>query len=286
MITLNPSDPRGIVWLASFPRSGGSWMRAFLSNLVAVQSGAPPAADLGAVSRFALEDTVARHYEQFLGRPPVEADPAAIAAARPKVHRFLVDESKGLVLVRTHSANIAAFGVPVVTADVTAGAIYIVRNPLDVAISFAAFHGLSLDDAIRTIGTSGLSTQTTAERVFTLAGSWSENVATWTAAAHPMLIVVRYEDLHEKPAETFGAVATHVQMKHSPEQLAEAIERSSFERLQALEAAHGFAERSPKAEKFFRAGRPGEWRDVLTAEQVERVVAAHRDQMARFGYLP
>jgi hypothetical protein len=176
--------------------------------------------------------------------------------------------------------------VPVVTRELTAGAIYIVRNPLDVAVSFAAFNNLSLDDAIGKISTSGLATQTNEYRVFTLAGSWSENVATWTAAEHPMLIVVRYEDMYEDAEATFGAVADHVRMKHTPEQLKDALERSSFDRLQRIEAARGFAERPSTAERFFRAGKPGQWQDALSPAQVERVVAAHRDQMGRFGYLP
>jgi hypothetical protein len=286
MINIDPSNPRGIVWLASYPRSGNSWMRAFLTNLVAVQAGAPASDDLLSVTNFAIDESAAPLYEEVLGRSPAEAGPAAIAEARPKVHSRLVNQNSGLVLLRTHSANIAAFGVPIVTRDLTAGAIYIVRNPLDVAVSFAAFNNLSIDDAIGKISTSGLATQTNEYRVFTLAGSWSENVATWTAAEHPMLIVVRYEDMYEDAEATFGAVADHVRMKHTPEQLKDALERSSFDRLQRIEAERGFAERPSTAERFFRAGKPGQWQDALSPAQVERVVAAHRDQMGRFGYLP
>jgi hypothetical protein len=67
-------------------------------------------------------------------------------------------------------------------------------------------------------------------------------------------------------------------------QLADAIERSSFGRLRAQEEKEGFRERPKAAERFFREGRAGQWKEVLTAQQVARVASDHGEQMARFGY--
>ena len=70
------------------------------------------------------------------------------------------------------------------------------------------------------------------------------------------------------------------------ERLLRAIERCRFEELRKREEAHGFAERSEFAERFFREGRVGQWREVLSEAQVKRVVAAHRPTMQRHGYYP
>jgi hypothetical protein len=72
----------------------------------------------------------------------------------------------------------------------------------------------------------------------------------------------------------------------SDEQLADAIDRSSFERLREQEENEAFRERSEKAERFFREGRTGQWKEVLTPQQIQRIVDAHGKQMQRFGYLP
>ena len=170
--------------------------------------------------------------------------------------------------------------------EVSAGAIYVVRNPLDVAISFADFRGVSTDTAIANIGTSGASVATTDEQVFTLPGSWSENVSTWTLVKDPSLLVVRYEDMVDRPAETFGTIARHVLMKHTAEQLGAAIAQSSFATLRVLEEESGFSERPANVKRFFREGGHGQWRGLLTQPQIARVVADHREQMMRFGYLP
>ncbi len=69
-------------------------------------------------------------------------------------------------------------------------------------------------------------------------------------------------------------------------QIDEAIRLSSFERLRKQEERLGFSERPEHTERFFREGRAGQWRGILSAAQVDRIVADHGEQMARFGYLP
>jgi hypothetical protein len=85
---------------------------------------------------------------------------------------------------------------------------------------------------------------------------------------------------------TFGGLVQFLRLPVSPERLQRAIELSSFKNLRKKEDETGFAERSKKSERFFRQGKAGGWRDVLTPAQVEAVVAVHEVQMRRFGYWP
>jgi hypothetical protein len=96
---------------------------------------------------------------------------------------------------------------------------------------------------------------------------------------------MRYEQMLAEPEKTFGALARHLLLNPKPEQLALAIERSSFENLRKQEESSGFKEKPHKAERFFRSGRSGEWQDKLTRRQVREIVSAHHVQMQRFGYL-
>jgi hypothetical protein len=62
---------------------------------------------------------------------------------------------------------------------------------------------------------------------------------------------------------------------------------TDFSRLRAQEQAEGFNEKPDKsASPFFREGRVGQWREVLSPAQVARIVAAHRPLMKRFDYVP
>jgi Sulfotransferase domain len=170
--------------------------------------------------------------------------------------------------------------------SVTSGAIYIVRNPLDVAISYAHHLGKPIDFAIDFMNLKSAETTVTEKQVYEVYGSWSQHVLSWTRKPHPAIYVMRYEDMLAEPRKTFGALARHLLFTPSDEQLADAIDRSSFQRLREQEEKAGFKERPDEAERFFRDGRAGQWKEVLTSAQIARIVEAHKEQMERFGYLP
>ena len=97
---------------------------------------------------------------------------------------------------------------------------------------------------------------------------------------------MRYEDMLNDPERSFGAVVKFLGLNASRARLLKAIDQSSFKNMQAQEAQKGFEERSDKSGRFFREGRAGQWREILTPVQIEAVVSVHRQQMARFGYFP
>jgi hypothetical protein len=98
--------------------------------------------------------------------------------------------------------------------------------------------------------------------------------------------VLRYEDLLDKPAKYFAKAAKLIGLGQDRARIERAVKHAGFGTLSSLEKKHGFIEVSDKATRFFRAGRMNQWRDVLSREQVQRIVDAHREQMARFRYVP
>jgi Sulfotransferase domain len=277
----------GIVWLASYPRSGNTWTRNFLHNLFRVLEGehASPQ-DINALGEYTLWDVAGQRFERLLGKPFRAASRGEIAATRGKVQQQIADEADAPVFVKTHNALVLDRGHPTINMGATSGAIYIVRNPLDVAISFAAHFGIDLDAAIDKMGRRGLETDITEHAVYEVYGSWSENVMTWTRKPHRAIYVMRYEDMLERPVETFRGLCRHLLLDPSDTQLARAIELSSFEQAKAQEAEKGYRERPNKSKVFFRAGSAGQWRQQLSPEQISCIVTANREQMARFGYVP
>lgn len=279
------SPVSGIVWLASYPKSGNTWTRTFLHNLFGLLEGKDEEHDINEINEFTTWDLAAKRYEAHLGKPVADADRAEIAATRPLVQAEIAAQTDGLALVKTHHALVMDRGRPTLNFAVTSGAVYLVRNPLDIAVSFAHHMNADIDEAIEQMAMEGMETAVTEKSVYEVYGSWSEHVASWTSKPHRAVCVLRYEDLLERPRESFAALARHLLIRPTPEQLEEAIARSSFARLKAQEDAHGFREKPEKAERFFREGRAGQWRERLTRRQIRRIVRAHAAQMARFGYL-
>ena len=110
--------------------------------------------------------------------------------------------------------------------------------------------------------------------------------SSWTATPHPAFVVVRYEDLLDQPLKAFGAVAKLLGLDRDRERLRRAIRFSSFRELKQQELASGFVEKSPSSRHFFRAGTKNQWIGRLSDAQAALIVARHREQMKRFGYVP
>jgi len=280
------SPDSGIVWLASYPKSGNTWTRAFLSNLLTVMGGEQEELDVNSINRFSLGENFTHFYKEVCGFEAKPDDHRKVAENRHRVQEVIADQFEGLIFCKTHNALVIDRGQSIINFAVTSGAIYIVRNPLDVAISLAHHIGKSIDHAISVMATHDVETPINETRVHEVWGSWSQHVDSWTRKSHPAIYVMRYEDMLNDPEKTFGALAHHLLLNPNADELALAIRRSSFESLRDQEDKDGFQEKSKHADRFFREGRADQWKDTLTQQQVDAVVNAHGEQMKRFGYLP
>ncbi len=277
--------PKGILWLASYPKSGNTWTRTFLHNLLKILEGEDDAQDINEMNEFTTWEISARAYEKHLGKPPKDCDREEIAKVRPKVQEEIAERTDGLALIKTHHALVMDRGVPTINFAVSSGAVYILRNPLDVAISFSHHMSSTVDHAIDEMAMVGLETAVTDKSVYEIYGSWSQHVESWTHKPHRTIYVMRYEDMIANPFRAFGGLARHLLLRPTAEQLGKAIERASFKNLQEQEKKGGFREKPEKAEKFFREGKSGTWREQLNRRQIRRIVQAHHVQMRRFGYI-
>jgi hypothetical protein len=268
----------GIVWLASYPKSGNTWVRAFIANLRLGDRGPANINDLQ------IPTAANRHlFDQVAGVEASDLTPEEIARMRPRVYRQLAEDSAESVFLKIHDAC-----GPIVPADATAGAIYIIRNPLDVAVSFAHHMSKPIDWSVNEMAsnTAAYHSDLPIRNLNQTLVSWSGHVRSWVDQRAFPVHVVRYEDLHERPLEAFAAIATCCRLQNKPNSVQQAIERSSFEALQTQELKSGFRERPEKLASFFRQGRVGAWREVLSPAQIARIIDDHGPVMERFGYLP
>jgi aryl sulfotransferase len=276
-----------IVWLASYPKSGNTWARAMLTHLLAepgddfsvnALAGAPEGGD-----RHALDDACAIS--------SAEMKPAELLPYRALLHRQMAAECLAPFFVKTHDQYACgADGTALFPADASRAAIYIVRNPLDVALSFAHHSQQDVDTTIARMADPGTMLNLWPDRISDFLpvhlGRWSDHVAGWTQQDAIPLCLLRYEDMIADPAAALARIAAAAGIAASPAAIATAVAASSFERLREREAVEGFSEKPPNMPHFFRSGRAGDWRAALTADQVARIVADHGSPMAALDYLP
>ena len=272
----------GIIWLASYPKSGNTWVRAFLHNLLRKT---PRPYDINRLDDLVASGTSRGWYDATYGEPTLGLDDEAVLRLTPQVHTRIARRSSDDVFVKTHSRMGQLNGIDLTAGLLTAGAIYIIRNPLDVGVSAADHFGVSIDRMIDLMAEPDFRTAADAAHVSEYVGDWSSHVESWAGVPHRRLLVLRYEDLLLAPQREFGRLCTFLGLRPSNERLDHAIEASSFRALQSQEVASGFKERPPHAKAFFRQGKADAWRDVLTSEQTERFCRRAAKTMRRFGYL-
>jgi len=265
-------------------------LRTFIGSLLESLHAAAPTG-IKHLSRATLWEASAAGFQTILGRDPFKVDPRELAKARPRVQTMLATRANGRLFLKTHMAALKVDGEFAINWNATKGAIYLVRNPLDVACSYAPHYGISIDEALGRMGTRDLvawGKSMVREKV----GSWSQNVLSWTDQKLPLQPhVMRYEDMVSTPLETFLGFVNYVGTGITEDQVTQAIELTRFERLKEQEQEQdreGARQFRPKlsTDAFFRRGKSDQWGDTLTTAQIDRIISDHAPMMQRFGYLP
>lgn len=272
----------GITWLASYPKSGNTWLRVFLASLREGSAAEPDINRLGTWQLSAREVI-----DRQLGWESADFSPAELEALRGPVQRALAASAPELPPIKTHEAfALPREGRPRFCPEATRAAIYIVRNPLDVVVSLSHHWGVDFDRAIAVLNDPEARIGATPPewQLPQVLGDWSTHVTSWADTTAVPVTVLRYEDMLAAPVETFGRAARAVGSDAPVAAIERAIGQTRFDKLQQQEAAKGFQE-GAGARSFFREGRSGGWRGKLGARQVAAIVARHESTMRRFGYL-
>jgi hypothetical protein len=234
------------IFLVSFPKSGNTWTRFLLANL-----------------RFPNEPATWANIDRLIPDPTGTNKRDFDRMPRPRI-------------VKSHECFDPRY--PRV--------INIVRDPRDVVVSQYHYHRkirkIEDDSPIEKFVTRFLAGETCPH------GSWGQNVATWlyTSEGNPRYLLLRYEDLIADTARELAKVVSFLKLPATPEQIAQAVERSSADRMRKLEKEqqHGLYKGSRPEMSFVRAAGSGGWRKDLPMDQAARLEAAWGPLMHHLGY--
>ncbi len=277
-----------IIWLASYPKSGNTWLRTFLWALIYEKD-----PDINEV----------RLHGMFSGRKSIiqstdldsyDLYEEEISLIRQSLYDYLSETTgEDMLFIKIHDAYAKnTGGSPIIPSGSSRAAICIVRNPLDIAASMANHNGTSIDATIKwmnnPLAKSAVYSETngTVFQLPQLLTDWSSHVSSWTSSSIPFpVLVLRYEDMIRDPEVSFSSVVTFLGIDATPEHISKAIERSRFSNLKKQEDVQGFAEKPSKSKAFFRNGIAGNWINELTPGQIREITNAHGDLMRRYKYL-
>ena len=256
-----------VVWLASYPKSGNTWIRLFLASYLATDQQIDPNEAL----RGSYHDAVSATMQKLLGADVTAVDTQVVAALRLPYLRKLAENGKHDILVKTHVVNGVWNDAAMIPASVTRRAIYIVRHPFDVAVSFAKHYGRSLDETVQAMGNPNFAIGSD-NQVRQPLHTWSKHVGLVR-----MRLILRYDVLSN--------LVRFMGLKLDFQQLQRALDMTAFSNLKKFEKENGFKEESDYNKgEFFGHGRAGAGLEILTKAQKGRLTKDHAETMNRLGY--
>lgn len=276
----------GFYWLSSYPKSGNTWLRLMLWSLY--EGGKQ--VDFNDYECWATLASSRADFDDFLDVESSDLSREEIERLRPWFYEQLAHTADGPQFRKVHDALVTtAAGRLLFPPEATLGAVYVARDPRDVAISYAHHANQSIDQSIDMLedegaiighGVSDISRQLPQPLL-----SWNRHVTSWLDAQGMRVLLVRYEDMLADPEGELARVAEHVGWRVEREAIARAVAATRFELLREQEQQYGFREKPMSSPSFFRRGIAGGWSEILTPEQTARVETAHGAVMKRLGYL-
>lgn len=285
---MSESSWKQIVWLASYPKSGNTWVRSFMDAYFLREI------DINEMVCSVADDN-ARRYQLGDGTD-IKTMPVQIhnmmrpAALTRLVSAYKQDAIHGVPLfVKTHSANVLANGIEQIPEPLTKSVVYIARDPRDVVSSFKKHMGHeTIERAIEAMDSKYniLDPEAENNKVMELISSWTNNVRSYwlTDNVFPILRC-RYEDMVDDPVGSFSKILRHSGVEPDEERVRQAVELTRIDNLRSKEDESGFGEASPHAERFFGDGRYGGWRERLTDAQRIKIEKRFGRVMKSLGYL-
>jgi hypothetical protein len=279
-----------IIWLASYPKSGNTWVRHFLASLIYSNQGKVGLEKLGFIMQYPKRD----QFEKLV----TNLDDFNQIKKNWINSQNLINSDNKLSIFKTHHV-LCSLGKDNFTDEKnTLGAIYIVRDPRNVISSILYHFNLSnTEEALNFIQREDTFIGNVKNKVnyplHTLIGSWKTNYNSWKFFGKNFLLV-KYEDLILNPNTEFKRIANYItnttNIKFSEEQIKKGIDESSFENLQKLEDKNGFIEsikdpENKKRKKFFNLGPRNNWKKSLDKKFVDEIENSFKNEMKELGYI-
>ncbi|MBN2043998.1 MAG: sulfotransferase domain-containing protein [Anaerolineales bacterium] len=245
---LNFGSEANQYFLVSYPKSGNTWVRFLLANLLAAEN---ESLDLRNIGNFVPDIHVKSQFRMIY----------------EKNTEFSCLEYQ---FIKTHYPYQDHFS--------DKNIILLVRDGRDVITSY--FHYLnsrrsdpiSLPEIITGKSIDGF-------------GLWSDHVTGWFKGKARKKVVIRYEDLKRNPHSAIKNLADELEWQLSDKQIKRAVDNSTFDKLAAKEIKIGGINPSPKDDiRFFRKGQVGDWANTFSEENLQLFWDYHREGMDLFNY--
>ena len=275
-----------IIWCASYPKSGNTWVRAIITSLLYSEDG---------IFNFDMLKNISLFPKRFYFKEFTDdySDLKKIShhwiAAQEKIN-----SDDKLRIFKTHNGNYNFYGKDFTNKKNTIGVIYVVRDPRNIITSIANHYQLDLQqsadflfDEKRYLFNKKDPNDFSEENIFTLLGSWKTNYNSWKATSNSLII--RYEDLLLNTKSEINKLSIFMQkftkFNINDEKIQNILKTTSFEILKKTEENEGFEEAANSTIKFFNLGPKNNWKNMLNKNLINLIEEKFGKEMKELRYI-
>ena len=277
-----------IIWIASYPKSGNTWIRSFLTAYYFCDNGIFDINKLNYIQDYPNK--------QFIKD---EVKKGEIHKHWDESQKKIINEKK-IKFLKTHNSLITAFGNDFTSPKYSLGVIYIIRDPRNVVSSvknhndFETYEkALQFMQNENTIISDYKHLNNHAKT--NIINSWRINYQSWLSNNRYRRMMIKYEDLVENPNQTLRDLIIFVNTicrfnnGIDNKKLENAIQSTTFEKLQNLENTGKFSEnvystKNKKKIKFFHLGPKNNWKDLLNKDLIKKMNTYYKEDLKKFSY--
>ena len=282
-----------IIWLASYPKSGNTWIRTFISSLIFSKDGISNFNNLEKIPQYPMRRHFHNLVENFQNIYEIKKN---LIISQDKMN---LDNK--IKFLKTHHVNCKIGTDSFTNHDNTKGVIYIVRDPRNVVTSIKNHFSLNtyedakkfIFDDDRWLGFISHNNKIIDNKLPTLISSWSINYKSWKNMSENFLLI-KYEDLLMDPNKEFAKIvkflSSILNIEFNKNKITEAIKTSSFDNLKKLEKSGLFGEnvadtKSGDKKDFFYLGPKNDWKKLLDNHISNEIEQKFLNEMKELKYL-
>lgn len=284
-----------IIWIASYPKSGNTWVRALLSAYLYTEDGKFDFSDLNKIEQFPNKTLLSSFLKKF--DDPVQTPKYWIAAQKK------INLNKKINFFKTHNAMCSIDGNIFTDKQNTLASIYVVREPRNVITSLSNHYGISIEEAYQFLINKRkiIFEKNIKEKGFTqeekgnvhFIGSWEDHYNSWKNIGFAPIKIIKYEDLLIDTEKVFlnilNFLKSFLPIEIKDEKIKKVIKSCSFDILKKKEKKEGFAEAPMLSENkkaiFFNLGKDNNWKNKLDLTFEKKIRSKFLSEMSELGYI-
>jgi len=268
---------KNLYWLASYPKSGNTWFRIFLSHYLTNNENIDHLSHLGVM---ASSMTIIKRYNKNYKRYLDYEDFYSMRRESYIEFNRISNIKNEIKYNKIHDAY--DFIIP---EEVSGGIIYFIRNPFDVCVSFSNHMGFTNDKSIDKMNDDDFFIGGVKKQLKQNLLSWSNHIKSWTEQDKIPIHIIKYEDMLTNTFNVFSDAIKFLNIEYDEDRIKKSIEFTQFENLKKIEKEKGFKETPKKSDGFFKTGKSNYGKDILTYKQKEILIKNHKEIMIKYNYL-